>query len=211
MVNENTLRNKIYTIRGRRVMLDADLAEIYGYETRYLNRQVKNNIEKFEGEDFMFQLNKEENDLVGLMCKNCTSKNDTGRGGNRKPSYAFTEQGTKRIGKEINNTVKKTDISPILLDFDKVREQREFISLNGEPARASEAFIDFYAKAEHTIYIIDNYIDIKTLRHLQKVKPGVKITIFSDNLKNYLHKSDYLNFQRERSGIKIEFKRTKQN
>ena len=54
------ITNKIYTIRGQRVMLDADLAEIYGYETKYLNRQVKNNKEKFEGEDFMFQLTQEE-------------------------------------------------------------------------------------------------------------------------------------------------------
>jgi len=47
-------QEKIYLIRGQKVMLDADLAEIYGYETKNFNRQVKNNIEKFEGEDFMF-------------------------------------------------------------------------------------------------------------------------------------------------------------
>ena len=54
------IRAKIYVIRGVQVMLDYDLAAIYGYETKSLNRQVKNNIEKFEDEDFMFQLTKDE-------------------------------------------------------------------------------------------------------------------------------------------------------
>lgn len=72
VINEKLLRNKIYTIRGQRVMLDADLAEIYGYTTKAFNRQVKNNIEKFD-KDFMFQLTWEELDLV-LRCKNCTLK-----------------------------------------------------------------------------------------------------------------------------------------
>ena len=67
-------------------MLDADLAEIYGYETRFFNRQVKNNIERF-AEDFRFQLTEEEMQI--LMCKKCTSS----WGGTRKLPYAFTEQG----------------------------------------------------------------------------------------------------------------------
>ncbi len=53
-LSEVDIRNKIYTIRGVQVMLDSDLAEIYGYETKNFNRQVKNNIEKFNEEDFMF-------------------------------------------------------------------------------------------------------------------------------------------------------------
>ena len=72
--NENDLRSKIYTIRGMRVMLDFDLAEIYGYETKNFNRQVRNNIEKFD-EDFMFQLN--EYEFSFLRCKNFTSKTET--------------------------------------------------------------------------------------------------------------------------------------
>ena len=54
------IQNKIYEIRGQKVMLDFDLAEIYGIETKYLKRSVKRNIERFEGEDFMFELTKEE-------------------------------------------------------------------------------------------------------------------------------------------------------
>ena len=56
IVDDKTIQKKIYLIRGQKVMLDVDLAEIYGYETKNFNRQVKNNAEKFEGEDFMFHL-----------------------------------------------------------------------------------------------------------------------------------------------------------
>ena len=67
-------------------MLDMDLAQIYGYSTKDFNRQVKNNIEKFE-QDFMFQLSDEECEI--LRCKNSTSS----WGGRRYNPYAFTEQG----------------------------------------------------------------------------------------------------------------------
>ena len=56
IVDDKTIQEKIYLIRGQKVMLDADLAEIYGYETKNFNRQVKNNIEKFEGEVQKFHL-----------------------------------------------------------------------------------------------------------------------------------------------------------
>ena len=100
LVDEKYLENRIYIIRGQKVMLDKDLAEIYGYSTAAFNRQVRNNIEKFD-EDFMFQLTKEEYD--NLMCKKCTSSlyNEnlisqnviSSWGGNRKLPYVFTEQG----------------------------------------------------------------------------------------------------------------------
>lgn len=54
------IQSKIYEIRGQRVMLDFDLAEMYGTETGQLKRAVRRNIERFEGEDFMFELTKEE-------------------------------------------------------------------------------------------------------------------------------------------------------
>ena len=84
--DEDTLKSKIYIIRGVQVMLDFDLAKIYGYETRYFNRQVNNNIERFDL-DARFQLTKEE--FQNLMCKNFTSS----WGGTRKLPYAFTELG----------------------------------------------------------------------------------------------------------------------
>lgn len=81
------IKNLIYTIRGIKVMLDSDLAKIYGYQTRSFNQQVKNNIEKFD-EDFRFQLTKEEYEKI-LKSKNLTSS----WGGIRKLPYVFTEQG----------------------------------------------------------------------------------------------------------------------
>lgn len=68
-----------YLVHGQKVMLDVDLAELYGYETKSFNRQVKNNLEKIEGEDFMFQLTKEE--WENLRSKNLTAKGDIYFGG----------------------------------------------------------------------------------------------------------------------------------
>ena len=59
LIDEDLLKSRIYTIRGVKVMIDADLAEIYGYSTKAFNQQVKNNIERF-AEDFRFQLSKKE-------------------------------------------------------------------------------------------------------------------------------------------------------
>lgn len=87
ILDENDLKNKIYTIRGVQVMLDSDLAEIYGYETKRFNEQVKNNIERFD-EDFRFQLTQDEVDV--LRSKFSTTNISTM---SRSLPYAFTEQG----------------------------------------------------------------------------------------------------------------------
>ena len=68
IVDERTLRDKIYTIRGIQVMLDFELAEIYGYTTSAFNQQVKNNIAKFD-DDFRFQLSHEELDQRSMSKK----------------------------------------------------------------------------------------------------------------------------------------------
>ena len=87
VIDEQSIRDKIYVVRGVQVMLDFELAEIYGYSTTAFNQQVKNNTEKFEGEDFCFYLTPEE--FKNLMSKNLTSS----WGGRRKPPQAFTESG----------------------------------------------------------------------------------------------------------------------
>lgn len=86
IVEEQSLRDKIHMIRGQQVMLDFDLAEIYGYSTSAFNQQVSRNIEKFD-EDFMFRLTKSEFEI--LMSQNVISS----WGGRRKLPNAFTEQG----------------------------------------------------------------------------------------------------------------------
>ena len=83
------IKTKIYTIRGVQVMLDSDLAKLYGVETKRLLEQVRRNIERFP-EDFMFQLTKEK--FESLRSQFATLKK--GRGKHRKYlPYAFTEQG----------------------------------------------------------------------------------------------------------------------
>ena len=90
--SEIDLRSKIYTIRGIQVMLDFDLAEIYGYSVKAFNQQVKNNIEKFDS-DFRFQLNAYEV-LELSRSKILTSIQVKGvKGGRAYLPYAFTEQG----------------------------------------------------------------------------------------------------------------------
>ena len=88
LIDENMLKSRIYTIRGLKVMLDADLAEIYGYSTKAFNQQVKNNIEKFD-EDFRFQLCRNEyREILGSKFLTL----EQGKYSKTSP-YAFTEQG----------------------------------------------------------------------------------------------------------------------
>lgn len=86
LINEEMIQDRIYIIRGQKVMLDFELAEIHGYTTKRFNEQVKNNIERFD-EEFRFQLLKEKFD--NLRPKKSTSS----WGGTKYFPYAFTEQG----------------------------------------------------------------------------------------------------------------------
>lgn len=92
-LSADTIKNRIYTIRGMQVMLDADLAELYNVETGALNRTAKRNIERFPRE-FMFQLTEQE--YNSLRCQ--FGILETGRGVHRKYlPYAFTEQGVAML------------------------------------------------------------------------------------------------------------------
>ncbi|MDE5611736.1 MAG: ORF6N domain-containing protein [Odoribacter sp.] len=94
------IRSKIYEIRGQRVMLDKDLAELYQVTTGNLNKSVQRNIKRFPA-DFMFQLTKEEFDQLkaNLIFQNGTSS----WGGTRKLPYAFTEQGLAMLSGILNS------------------------------------------------------------------------------------------------------------
>ena len=93
-VKQEEIVNMIYTIRGKQVMLDSDLAILYGYEVKALNQQVKRNIGRFP-DDFMFQLTKDEVEVVKSQIATSPNNNFFAgqEGGRRKPPYAFTEQG----------------------------------------------------------------------------------------------------------------------
>ena len=90
--------SKILFIRGHKVMLDADLAELYGVETRTVTQAVKRNIGRFPA-DFMFQLKNQE--VIALRSQSVTSK--TGRGGRRYMPYVFTEQGVAMLSSVLNS------------------------------------------------------------------------------------------------------------
>lgn len=85
-IDSNTIKEKIYSIRDQKVMLDKDLAEIYGYEVKSFNEQVNRNIDRFD-EDFMFKLTQEEHE--NLKSQIATSS----WGWSRKAPNVFTEQG----------------------------------------------------------------------------------------------------------------------
>mgnify|MGYP001593869716 FL=1 len=89
-ISVEVIATKILLIRGKRVMLDKDLANLYEVDTSHLTRQVRRNIDRFP-EDFMFQLTKEE--FQNLMCQIGISS----WGGTRKLPYAFTEQGVAML------------------------------------------------------------------------------------------------------------------
>lgn len=274
ILNQETIQSKIYMIRGQKVMLDVDLAEIYGYETKNFNRQVKNNCEKFEGEDFMFQLNDEEIELLS-RCKNFTLNRGNGRGKNIKYNpYAFTEQGiymlmtvlrgelavkqsralirtfkkmkdyiienqnligdreylqlsmqisdnfrkTLELRSDLNevedqmasvmdrlsNVVSRSELSEIMNEFGEPHIKRGYLVLNGEPFKADLVFDEIYRQARKTIYIVDNYIGLKTLELLRGCRKGVEITIFSDNLAKGVSKNIYEDFCKEYPRIHVK-------
>jgi hypothetical protein len=90
----NGVRQRILLIRDQRIMLDSDLAALYGVPTKVLVQSVKRNLTRFP-EDFMFRLTMQE--TAALRSHRVTSKNRRGRGGRRYPPYAFTEQGVAML------------------------------------------------------------------------------------------------------------------
>lgn len=116
-VEVEIIERKIYFIRGHKVMLDADLATLYGVSTKRLNQQVGRNLNRFPA-DFMFQLTKEESESLRLQF--ATSK--TGRGGRRTPPYAFTEQGVAMLSSVLNSDRAAQVNIAIMRAFVRLRE-----------------------------------------------------------------------------------------
>lgn len=97
LIPVEAITGRIYVIRGHKIMLDRDLAELYGVETGQLKRAVRRNIDRFPS-DFMFELSKEE--FENWRCQFGTSS----WGGTRYPPMAFTEQGVAMLSGVINST-----------------------------------------------------------------------------------------------------------
>ena len=271
-INENMLQSKIHIVRDQKVILDVDLAEIYGYETKNFNRQVKNNKAKFEGDDFMFQLTDEEVEKLS-RCKNFTLNRGTGRGSNIKYNpYVFTEQGIYMLMTVLRGELAIKQSRALIRTFKQMKDyiienreligQREYIQLSMQTAEnvrdiaklksdigsvekqmsdvmdqlsdvvtksdladmmnsfvdeddngwlmyntkyctADLAYSEIYAQAKKTIYVVDNYIGLRTLVLLKNAPVGVDITLFSDNVGGKLHSIEYKDFCKEYPSIKM--------
>ncbi|MCW3109638.1 MAG: DNA-binding protein [Segetibacter sp.] len=112
---DEVIISKIYLIRGQKVMLDEDLAELYQVETKRLNEQVKRNIDRFP-KDFMFQLSEKE--FANLKSQFATSS----WGGRRKPPFVFTEQGVSMLSGVLNSPIAVQVHIQIIRIFTKMRE-----------------------------------------------------------------------------------------
>jgi hypothetical protein len=110
------IQNMIYEIRDQRVMIDSDLAKLYGVEVKVLNQAVRRNLRRFP-EDFMFKLTKEEHE--SLKSQFVTSK--VGRGGKQKQPLVFTENGVAMLSGVLNST-RAIDVNiAIMRTFTKLR------------------------------------------------------------------------------------------
>ena len=235
--------NRVYIIRGQQVMLDYDLAEIYGYEVKRLNEQVKRNIVRFP-EDFMFQLTKGEIPEAFLKSQIATlNENGNKRGLHiKKLPYAFTEQGIymlatvlrgelaeqqsifiMRAFREMRHYIKQNqqfvtqaemqllssrvseisvhmsnmadrqnkteqDIQGIQKSIDILNENfvldrdfKNFVIYKGQKFEADVAYIDIYQKAKKSIYVVDDYVNTKTLQLLSQKQANVEVVLFTEN------------------------------
>ena len=260
VIDETTIKNKIYYIRNQKVMLDFELAEIYGYSTKRFNEQVKRNNEKFD-DDFMFQLTEEEISEISRS-QNATLNKGTGRGSNIKyKPYVFTEQGiymlmtvlrgelavkqskalirmfkqmkdfiienqdfigskellqiavqtnqnTKDIAEIKSQMATKEDLKKVMENFIDPDTYKHFLLMNGDKIEADVAYTKIYKSAKKSIFVIDNYIGLKTLELLRTAKDNVEVIIFSDNVRNkdMLTKSILNDFIRDYPNINLKIK-----
>ncbi len=201
LTNE-TIESMIYEIRGQKVMLDFELAKIYGYETKRFNAQVKNNIAKFP-ERYRFQLAKDEVDF--LRSKKSTSEFwTTGKGGRRYLPYAFTEQGIYMLMTVLKGELATKQSIALIDAFKQMKDyivENDGLLMNSNPYLESRfASIDRrFEVVEHKIDVVmDNFIDESTHKHFiildgQKIEADVAYqSIYSKAKSSILVIDDYI-------------------
>ena len=112
------------------------------------------------------------------------------------------------VADKLSTVVYKSDLSEIMTEFGEPQIKRGYLIFNGNPFKADLAYHEIYQQAKKTIYIIDNYIGIKTLEHLIDCEKDIEITIFSDNLYNGLRANIFADFCKEYPEIKISLKKS---
>ena len=136
-----TIQSKIYESRGQRVMLDRDLAAIYGVETKALNQSVKRNIKRFEGDDFMFRLTKDEVQSARSRSQIVTLNK---RGSNIKYlPYAFTELGVAMLSSVLKSETAISVNREIMRAFVEFRHMAATLSLPSTNADVTQLRKDF--------------------------------------------------------------------
>jgi hypothetical protein len=146
---DEMVMNKIFLIRNQKVMIDADLAELYGVETRRVNEQVKRNIVRFP-EDFMFQITEKE--FENLKSQFATSS----WGGTRKLPYVFTEQGVAMLSSVLSSPKAIQVNIQIMRIFTRIRQM---LADNTELRLAIEKLEKISMKNTKSIELIFQYID----------------------------------------------------
>ena len=144
LIPSDKIEKVIYLIRGEKVMLDRDLASLYGVDTKVLNRAVKRNLLRFPS-DFMFQLTSDEADV--LRCQIGTSKK--GRGGRRYFPYVFTEQGVAMLSSVLNSDRSIIVNIEIMRAFVKLRQM---LASNAELSRRLDALESKYDKQFKVVF-----------------------------------------------------------
>ena len=124
---KSEIEARIFTIRGMQVMIDSDLAELYGTETKFINRAVSRNRDRFPA-DFAFKLSNEE--WSDLRCQNGTLKETLSRGKHRKYSpVAFTEQGVAMLSAVLSTTVAIRISVEIIRSFIELRRRSQSLNI----------------------------------------------------------------------------------
>ena len=108
----------------------------------------------------------------------------------------------------LNNVLHKSELSELIIDLSNPQLKYVFLLLNGQPIEANLAYKDIYGIAKKSIYIVDNYIRVKTLVLLKDVPSLVEVIIFSDNIGKGLHSLEYQDFCREYPFRKITFQKS---
>ncbi len=252
-LNSKTIESMIYVIRGVKVMIDFELAKIYGYTTKAFNQQVQRNIDKFPNR-YRFRLTKEELMILARSQFVTSQIWATNEGGRTSLPYAFTEQGiymlmtilkgelatkqsitlidtfkqmkdylietnniiTSNELLKLNNQVIqntsdikeiKSELSIVMDNFIDTSKYKHYLILDGERIEAIIAYQEIYSLAKKSIYIIDDYIDVKTLQLLKVCKENIEIIIFSDNKAKNNITTDFISAFTKDTGINIVFKK----
>lgn len=157
MADLQLIQEKIYEFRGQKVMLDFDLAEIYGIETRVLKQAVKRNLKRFAGEDFMFELTKEELSRSQFVILN------KGRGHNIKYApFAFTELGVAMLSSVLNSDTAIEINRGIMRAFVAIRQL-----INSPVDRISELQKELKDLKEYIDDVFADYNDINDDTRMQ--------------------------------------------